>query len=259
MRFFKDLYKYFDYLIFATRSQLKAEVTNSYLDWIWWVLEPFCNMIIYTIIFGYVFNAAEEHFMLFIFIGITMWNFFARTLNGSVKIVKANKGIISKVYIPKHMLLIKLMFINAFKMFVSLGLVFVMLFVYRIRVSGYVFLFIPILMVLFIITYGMACFLVHYGVYIEDLANVVSIVLTMVMYFTGIFYSISKRFPEPYGEIFLKYNPVAFLIDATRNVILYASSISVVELLVWFGFSIIIAAIGTKLIYQKENNYVKVI
>lgn len=259
MRFFKDLCKYFDYLIFATRSQLKAEVTNSYLDWIWWILEPFCNMVIYTIIFGYVFNAAEEHFMLFIFIGITIWNFFARTLNGSVKIVKANKGIISKVYIPKHMLLIKLMFINAFKMLVSLGLVFIMLIVYRIPISGYVFLVIPILMILFILTYGIACFLVHFGVYIEDLSNVVSIVLTMVMYFTGIFYSISKRFPKPYGEIFLKYNPVAFLIDATREAILYSSSVSFIGLLGWLGVSIIIAVLGTKLIYKKENNYVKVI
>ena len=43
--------------MYASKSQLRSEVANSYLDWVWWILEPFCNMLVYTIIFGYIFNA----------------------------------------------------------------------------------------------------------------------------------------------------------------------------------------------------------
>lgn len=37
--------------------------------------------------------------------------------------------------------------------------------------------------------------LMHYGVFIQDLANVTNIVLRMVFYLTGIFYNIEKRLP----------------------------------------------------------------
>ena len=46
-RFINDTKKYWKYTLYAAKSQLKTEVANSYLNWIWWVLEPFCFMLIY--------------------------------------------------------------------------------------------------------------------------------------------------------------------------------------------------------------------
>ena len=63
------------YAIYSAKSELKSEVANSYLNWIWWVLEPFCFMLIYAFIFGVVFEAREQYFPAFIFIGITAWDF----------------------------------------------------------------------------------------------------------------------------------------------------------------------------------------
>ena len=259
MKFFQDLKKYYHYIIFATKSQLRSEVSNSYLDWIWWLLEPFCNMLVYTFIFGYVFNAKEQFFPVFIFIGISMWSFFSRTLNASVKLIKTNKAIVTKVYIPKQVLLIKLMCVNAFKMFLSFLIVFLMMIFYGVKVNLCVFYIIPCPIVLFIFSYGIGCFLMHFGVYVEDLAYITSIVLSMMMYLTGIFYSVSKRVPEPFGTLLSTYNPVAFLISGVRNALLYQQKTALLPLTVWFAVSVIVAALGTKLIYKNENNYVKVI
>ena len=51
-RFFRDLRKYWNYTFYSAKSQLKTEVANSYLNWAWWVIEPFCFMLIYAFIFG---------------------------------------------------------------------------------------------------------------------------------------------------------------------------------------------------------------
>ena len=51
-RFWKDLKSHYRYAIYSAKSELKSEVANSYLNWIWWVLEPFCFMLIYAIIWG---------------------------------------------------------------------------------------------------------------------------------------------------------------------------------------------------------------
>lgn len=259
MRFFSDICRYYNYIIMAARFQLRSEVENSYLDWVWWILEPLCNMIVYTIVFGYIFNAKEQYFPVFIFVGISVWSFFNRTLNESVKLLKRHKGIITKVYIPKQMLLIKTMLVNAFKMLLSFVIIIVMMLFYRINISIYIINLIPALLVLFFLTYGISCFLMHYGVYLEDLAYIISILLKMAMYFTGIFYSIENRVPAPYGRLLTLYNPIAFLITAVRNALLYQKGCPLLPFSVWILLSIFLAAAGTKLIYKNENSYVKVI
>lgn len=75
MRFFKEIKQYWGFAVYAAKSDLSAEVANSYLNWLWWVLEPLASMIIYTIVFGVVFKTNEQYFPVFVFIGITMWDF----------------------------------------------------------------------------------------------------------------------------------------------------------------------------------------
>ena len=64
----QDLKKYGKYSIVSAKAQLKAEVASSYLNWLWWILDPICFMLIYTFIFGTVFQASEPYFPIFIFI-----------------------------------------------------------------------------------------------------------------------------------------------------------------------------------------------
>ena len=134
-RFLKDTKKYYKYAIYSAKSKLQSEVASSYLNWLWWVLDPICFMLIYTLIFGVVFNAKEQYFTVFIFIGLTMWDFFNKTLQQSVKIVKNNKSIVAKVYLPKYILVMVRMFVNGFKMLISFGIVIIMMVIYRVPVS----------------------------------------------------------------------------------------------------------------------------
>ena len=113
-KFKDDLKKYWKYAMFSAKAQLKSEVANSYLNWLWWILDPLCFMVIYVFMFGYVFKSKQEYFAIFIFIGITMWDFFNRNLMQSVKLVKNNKSIVSKVYLPKFILLLIKNFVNGF-------------------------------------------------------------------------------------------------------------------------------------------------
>jgi teichoic acid transport system permease protein len=222
-------------------------------------MEPMCMMLIYTIIFGVVFNASEKYFPVFIFIGLTMWSFFSKGVTASVTIVRANKSIITRVYMPKYILLLSRMFVNAFKMMVSFGVIVVMMIFYHIHITRHVLYVIPLLIVLFMFTFGVGTILMHYGVYVNDLSYIIGIVLSMLMYFTGTFYSVSKRIPAPYGSILEKANPLAFLISGMRNALLYGRHVSIRFLTLWGLASIIIIAIGVSIVYKNENSYVKVI
>ena len=256
--FIKDIRHYFRYSIVSAKAQLKSEVANSYLNWIWWILDPLCFMLIYSFIFGYVFDASEQYFPVFIFIGLSMWDFFNRNLTNSVKIVKNNKSIVSKVYFPKFILILTKIWVNGFKMMISFGIVALMMIIYQVPLSWNILWFIPILVVLTLLSFGCACFLLHYGVYVEDLSNVVSIVLRFVFYLTGIFYNIETRLPG-FGEALNRYNPLAFLLTSMRQSLIYSQTPDLVMMFVWLAVGVLLSIAGIRKIYKEENSYVKAI
>ena len=200
-RFKDDLKKYWKYAIYSSKAQLKSEIANSYLNWLWWVLDPLCFMLIYVFMFGYVFKSNQQYFAIFVFIGITLWDFFNKSLLQSVKVIKANKPIVSKVYIPKFILLFVKMGVNGFKMCISLIIVVAMMIVWRVPVTWNVLYFIPILMTLIVLVFGFSCFLLHYGVFVEDLSNVLNIVLRFLFYLTGVFWNIMDRKQDTLQEV----------------------------------------------------------
>ena len=119
--------KYWNYSIYAAKSELKSEVANSYLNWLWWILDPISFMIIYTFMVQIVFKTSEPYFPVFIFVGLTCWNYFNTTVSGSVKLVSNNKAIVTKVYVPKYVLLFVKCIKNMFKMMISWALVIVLI------------------------------------------------------------------------------------------------------------------------------------
>lgn len=260
-RFVDDIKKYYRYALYAAKAELKSEVAGSYLNWVWWILEPVCLMLIYAFIFGFVFNAREQYFTAFIYIGLTVWTFFNQNLKNSVSIIKKNKGIISKVYLPKFILLETKMFVNGFKMIVSFAIVIVLMVFYRVPLTWNILYFIPLLLCLWLVTFGMMCILCHFGVYVQDLSNVVAIVLRLVFYLTGIMFSIERRIGPGHPELAAVlgyFNPMAYMIDGCRKCLLYGQGPDLIVLTIWMGIGLALSLAGIRLIYRNENSYVKV-
>lgn len=258
-KFFYDIRTYTWYAVRSARADLRAEVSNAYLDWLWWLIEPICMMLIYAVMFGVVFHASEQYFPVFIFIGLTMWSFFSRCVTSSVNLIRSNRSIITKIYMPKFILLFSRMLVCGFKMMISFGVVGLMMIAFRVRPTANILYMIPILSVLFLFTFGLCNVFMHYGVYVNDLSYIVGIVLTMLMYLTGVFYNVEKRIPEPFGELLEKYNPVAFLIASARGALLYGQAPDWALMGMWLAVSFVLIVLGVATIYRNENAYVKVI
>lgn len=257
-RFIEDVKKYRKYAVYAAKSELKSEVANSHLSWLWWILDPLLFMLVYSFVAVIVFRKSEQYFAAFIFIGYNCWNFFSNTLRQSVKLVTANSAIVSKVYLPKFVLIFVKMTANGFKMMIAFSIVVVMMVGYHVPVDWKILYVIPLFLTLFVVTFGLSTFLLHFGVYVEDLANVIQVVLKLIFYLTGIFYSVSKRVPYPYSSLLLKCNPMAYLIDAMRDSLLYRAVPDCGLMAAWFLVGLLLSVFGVRTIYRHENSYVKV-
>lgn len=257
-QFIIDIKKYYKYTVFSAKSDLKAEVASSYLNWLWWILDPLLFMMVYTFIAVIVFRSTKEYFPIFVFVGLTLWNFFNKCVLGSVKMVRNNSAIVSKVYIPKFILIMQRMMVNGFKMMVSFLLVVIMMVIYKVPVSWNILYMVPIMMVMFLVTFGISCIVLHFGVFVDDLYNVMTVVLRLMFYMSGIFYSIEDRVGEPLRSILLKCNPVSMLIESARLSMVYSSAPYRKMIILWGIIGVVLSVIGIKTIYKYENSYVKV-
>lgn len=261
-RFFKDIKKYGNYAAFSARSELKAEVAGSFLSWAWWILDPLLHMLIYSFIAVLVFRTPEANFPVFVFIGLNVWQFFNKILRTSVTLIRNNRMIVTKVYIPKYIFLIEKMSAQAFKMLISFVLTAIFMIVYNVPVNLQILWVIPLLLLLFLITFAVSIIVMHFGVFVEDLSNVMNVVLQLWFYVSGVFYSIEARlasYSETLAKIMVNVNPLALIMTDMRAAVFGTGEIHYLAIAVWFILGIVFSIFGISLVYKYENSYVKVI
>lgn len=266
MKFFKDFKRFFNYVIFASKAELNSEVADSFLSWLWWFLDPLLYMLVYSFIAVVVFKSGVKYFPVFVFLGLNTWTFFSKTVKSSVKLVSAKKNIVTKVYVPKFMFVFEKIGVYGFKMVVSNLLVVITMIGYKVPITWRVFWIIPITLVLIIVTFGISTIIMHFGVFVEDLLNVITVILQLGFYLSGIFYSIESigkdvkgKLDPPFSDLLIKLNPMALLITDLRRVLLYGENPHWLMLLLWAAVGLFMSWVGVKIIYKFENSYVKVI
>lgn len=257
--------RYNPYSMYAAKSELKGEVGSSYLTWLWWILDPVLFMLVYVFITVVVFKSQGEYLPVVVIIGLTVWNFFNKTVMVSVKIVNTFRGIVSKIYIPKYMLILEKLYVNAFKMVISFGIVATFAAAYRIRPTMNLVWTVPLILLSLLLTFACSVWVAHFGVYINDLYNVVQVILRFMFYLSGVFYDVGDRLSQTtflglnVGRLMITVNPVAYVIDELRKIIIYGAPLRWEMFLYWTAVSVILAFVGLKLMYRYENSYIKVV
>lgn len=258
-RFFRDLGKYKEYVFFAAKADLKAEVANSYLNRLWWLLEPFFNMLVYVLVFGRIMGRSVQNYATFVFSSLLMFSYFSKTINYSVKCVRNNRDIVTKVYIPKYILLISNMILNFYKLLFSMLVLVVMMFVFRVQIGWNIIFVVPAYLVMIFLAFGVGMIFLHFGVYVDDLGYAVGILLQMLMFLSGEFYDVITSLPAPLNVMMMCLNPAAMFIDTMRNALLYNVAANLPLVGVWMIISILLCYIGIHIVYKNENGYVKVV
>ena len=258
-RTFTDLKKYWEYITFAATAELKTEVAGSFLGWIWWILDPLFFMFVYTFVVRFVFNSGGKDFPIFVFIGLTAWNFMYNTVNSSVQIIVSFRSIISKVYLPKYVLILVRMYKNLIKMGISFMLVLILMYFFNVGYSWKLIYIIPIIIVHIITTLSISILVAHIGVFVADSANIMNVVLRFLFYVSGVLFSIADRIPDPYKTIMLHVDPIAYIIQAYRDVIMDHHFPNPYYLVYWFIIGTASCFYFIKVMYKYENTYVKVV
>lgn len=215
----KELYNFRELLKNLVIKELKLRYKRSVLGFLWTMLNPLMMMIILTVVFSHMMRFNMKNFAIFLLCGLLPWNYFSHSLSMSTMSLISNANLINKVYIPKAVFPLSIVFSNMVNMILSLIPLFVLMIFMGIEIQPSVML-IPILLLnLILFTAGISLFLSCLNVFFRDFTHMIEIIITAWFYLTPIIYPIDIV-PSKYEMVF-KLNPLVYIIGGFREVIFH--------------------------------------
>jgi len=201
------------------RLNLKSETRKTYLNYLWWILEPALFTLVFYLVFAVFLNRGTEGFLLFLLCGKIPFLWFSKSVTNSSNAIFAGKGLIHQIAIPKAYFPLMVVAQD----FVKQVFVFIFLLLFLIYMGANPStIWIYFILILFVqLTLVIACSLVSAAItpFIPDFKFLISTAMMMLMFCSGIFYSYEEVLLDKHQNLFL-LNPVANLIKNYRQVLL---------------------------------------
>jgi lipopolysaccharide transport system permease protein len=153
---------------------------------------------------------------LFAFIGLSVWQIFSTGLNSGCNSLVSAGDMISRINFPREVLVISSMAQTIFEFLLKSIFMIIFLFIMH-YVPHPTALFFPLSIIpLLLLTLGLSFLLSLLNGLLRDTAQMVSLLLTFLMFLTPVLYPISQQ-----HSWLLQFNPLTPLITAPRDLIAY--------------------------------------
>ncbi|NJD54182.1 MAG: ABC transporter permease [Candidatus Methanoperedens sp.] len=237
------IFEYKDLIKNLVISDLKMKYSSSVIGFAWSMLNPLLMMLVLYFVFNNVFKSTQEHFAIYILIGLTGWRFFTFGTTGAMYSIVGKSSLVTKIFIPREILT----FSAVISVFISSLLEFMVLIplmvILGVKPSIFI-IFFPVLHILFfLIVYGIGLAMASLFVYYRDVNQIWDVLLQMGFFLSPIVYPLSL-IPEKYMFYYM-LNPITSLIEMYRNLLLSGILPGLMDIVLVLMFGIILFSLGS--------------
>jgi len=261
---FKEIWQYRDLLFLFVKRDVITVYKQTVLGPLWYLIQPLFTSLTFTIIFNNVagINTGTIPPFLFNLAGITVWNYFTACLNGTSDTFKANASIFGKVYFPRIITPLSVVISNLIKFGIQFVIfIFFYLFYYikgaDLTLNSLV-LFFPILIAIMgILGLGLGMLISSMVTKYRDFSYLVSFGISLLMYLSAVMYPmalIKEKLPK-FGWI-VEYNPLAYIIETSRYMLLNVGEISVLGLCYTLSVTLAVFFVGLLVFNKTEKSFI---
>ncbi len=233
------------------KREVISRYRGSFLGLLWSFVTPLLMLAIYTFVFSVVFKVRLENvdssdnrfeFALLLFAGLIVFNLFSECISRAPRLILSNVNYVKKIIFPLEILPWVQLGAALFHACISFFVLLIFLFATGHTVT-WTLLFLPIIILpLLLLIMGFSWLLASVGVFVRDIGQFIGLLLTMLLFMSPIFYPASAL-PQSVRD-YLYLNPLTFIIEQTRGVVLYDQLPNWIGLLIYYAVALLSAWIG---------------
>ncbi len=205
---------------------IELQHKGSILGLAWSLLSPLLLFATYAFVFIIVFNGrfgvisteTRSDYAIALFLSLTLFQLFQEAIVLAPVVIVQNPNYVKKVVFPLEVLPVAAFGAALFRCLISLALVLVAVLIWGPGISSTV-LWLPVVVgFLALLSLGVTWTLAAFGVFLRDLAPLMQFFAVVLMFTSGVFYSLDKL---PGAFRFLRYNPLWIVVESGRRVLLW--------------------------------------
>ena len=218
---FRTLLQYSDLLYTLSVFRLHVRYKQSFLGWIWAVVQPLALMGIYTFIFSHVttVKTGGAHYPVFVFSALLPWIFFSSSITNAIHGLVTYPNLLTKMYFPREIIPLSYLAAGLTDFLIASVILAGLMVHYGVPLTLNLLWAIPILLLLAGLAAAIALFFSAVHVRFRDVGLAMPFVMQVWMFAAPVVYSV-QSVPARYQKLYL-LDPVAGLIENFRRAVIY--------------------------------------
>lgn len=220
----KELVQYKDLFYFLILRDIKVLYKQTILGFLWAILNPFFNMIVFSVVFGSLAKVPSDGvpYSVFSFAALLPWTYFSQSLTGSTNSLVTSASMFTKVYFPRMIIPLTSVFAKLVDFMIAFVMLIAMMYYYGIVPNANA-LYIPVLVLIMILTAGGAgMWLSALAVQYRDVKFAMTFLVQLLMYAAPVVWPVSlieEKFGTTAKLVYGLY-PMAGVIEGFRAALL---------------------------------------
>lgn len=200
-------------------TDFKLRYNSLVLGYLWSLLHPLLIFGVLYLVFS-VFIKIEgiPHYPLYLLLGIILWSYFAESTTNGMQSMQVKAGLISKVNMPKEIILAASGITSLLTLFLNLGVFAVFFAASSASLPSQAWLFIVFLLEFIVLSFAISLFLSSYYLKFRDLSHLWGVALQIAFWLTPIVYPV-QAIPPRFRWLF-QCNPLARIVQDARSALL---------------------------------------
>lgn len=227
-----QLWRNRELLVLWTNYNARSRYSQTVLGVLWIVALPLATSLILAFVFSHVMriNAVDNDvFVPFLLTGLTFWNLFTQSVQTGAVTIILKLELINQIYFPREILVI----VRLCETLVDLVFTFLTLILINVLfglLPNANFIFLPfVLGIQLALTLGVMFYVSYLCVFVRDFVPLISVAIQMLFYLTPIIYPLTV-FPEYIQRVLSLVNPLAPIITAYRDIIVFNKAPDIISL-----------------------------
>jgi lipopolysaccharide transport system permease protein len=245
--------------------EIVGRYKGSVLGVVWSFLTPLLMVLVFTFVFGEIFqarwagspNSGGMDFASALFTGLLAYQFLSECLSRAPSLIVANANYVKKVVFPLEILPVVSVIAAVFHLLVAYAILIGLILASNWTLGPSALLAPVVLMPYIALTLGLTWAISALGVYLRDIGQLIQPALTALLFLSPVFYPLSSV-PAALQPVYLA-NPVTYVSETLRGVLLHQTLPDPLSWLVFTGLSLLVAWLGLSLFQTTRKGFADVI